>query len=162
MRVNFSDTQITYVMARATSRCHRSIAQSVGRRKKIIDHACLEKIPMHSHKEGEIEYTLLSTRGSVVGWRKNMRGRTRFYRIHLIAYDVVANCYWCFPRRIPSPIPITLIPILSQKRKRLPRKIRLLRVWYVPGTTIVVSETTPPVSWIQTYSIECTYLFLAN
>jgi hypothetical protein len=57
-----------------------------------------------------------------------MRGRTRFYRIHLIAYDAVANCYWRFPLRMPSPVPVTLIPLLPQKRKRLPRKIRLLRV----------------------------------
>jgi hypothetical protein len=83
-------------------------------------------MPTSSHKEDETEYTLLSMRGSV-GWRKNMRGKTRFYRVQLIAYDVVANGYGCFPLRIPSPIPITLIPLPPRKRKRLPRKIRLIR-----------------------------------
>jgi hypothetical protein len=56
-----------------------------------------------------------------------MRSRTRFYRIHLIACDVMTNCYWCFPPGIPilSPIPITPIPY---QQKRLPRKIHLVHI----------------------------------
>jgi hypothetical protein len=56
-----------------------------------------------------------------------MHGKTRFYRIHLIAYDAVISCYWRFPPGIPilSPIPITPIPY---QQKRLPRKIHLVHI----------------------------------
>lgn len=61
-----------------------------------------------------------------------MRSRTRFYRVHLLAYDIVASCYWCFPPGVPilSPIPISApisIGPSLQKRRKFPHKIRLVQ-----------------------------------
>ena len=46
-----------------------------------------------------------------------MQGRTRHYRVRLIAYDALHLHHYCLPVRIPSPTPLApLVPLDSRAR----------------------------------------------
>lgn len=70
-----------------------------------------------------------------------MRGKTRFYRVRLIAYDGIPISRWRFPPRIPSPspTPMTFLPHRLPNRTRHPHKIHLIRIKSIKGTTPFVS-----------------------
>ncbi|HEX6109580.1 MAG TPA: hypothetical protein VFZ02_09220, partial [Ktedonobacteraceae bacterium] len=81
------------------------------------------------------------TRGcDVVGWRTHMQRKARFYRVQLLAYDLIDAPLWSLPLIGPSPTPMPLDePSLRITRPRLragvvslhpvplPRRIHLLR-----------------------------------
>src|SRR5690348_7601571 len=126
-RVNFSDTLITYFIARRKGLSPPQKYSTESKETQEINNTTSRKNAYQPSQRRKNNVYLSSTRGSVAGRRKDMRGRTRFYRVHLIAYDIAVRCWWHFPPVVPilSPIPIT--PVL-QKRGGLPRKIRLIRV----------------------------------
>lgn len=56
-----------------------------------------------------------------------MHNKIHYYRVQLVAYDLVRRSRLRLPMRIPSPYPTPLPPSFpSSARRRTPRKLQLL------------------------------------
>ncbi|QBD78416.1 hypothetical protein EPA93_21420 [Ktedonosporobacter rubrisoli] len=57
-----------------------------------------------------------------------MKGRTRrYYRVRLVAYDVIPSSYWHLPPRLASPSPTPLVFFIRSQRRFL-HKVHLVRL----------------------------------
>ncbi len=43
-----------------------------------------------------------------------MRGKARYYRVRLVAYDSIKSRHWHLPSKMPSPSPTPRAPNLAQ------------------------------------------------